>query len=234
VCYDGEFEEMGAQYEAAARYPTAYYGQLARARLGLEEIASNRSPAEPGPIAHELQRAADILYSIGECDLAVSFMTDVAEESSDVTAIAALGQLTARYNDARAMLLIGKVAFARGFAMEQYAFPDIALPSYSAIGPQVDRCIVYSIARTESGFDQRDMSPAKAVGLMQVTRDADATPPSGSASPTIGTGSCPIRSTIPRWALPKSPPCFRSIVAPIMTFAGYNAAAPAPRPSSLT
>ena len=32
----GEFEEMRAQYEAAARYPTAYYGQLARARLGLE------------------------------------------------------------------------------------------------------------------------------------------------------------------------------------------------------
>ena len=35
----GEPEEMRAQYEAAARYPTAYYGQLARARLGLDEIA---------------------------------------------------------------------------------------------------------------------------------------------------------------------------------------------------
>ena len=56
--------------------------------------------------------------------------------------------------------------------MEQYAFPDIGLPPYSAIGPQLDRCIVYSIARTESGFDQRDMSPAKAVGLMQVTPEA--------------------------------------------------------------
>ena len=31
----GQFKEMRAQYEAAARYPTAYYGQLARARLGL-------------------------------------------------------------------------------------------------------------------------------------------------------------------------------------------------------
>ena len=157
----GEFEEMRAQYEAAARYPTAYYGQLARARLGLEEIASNRSPPEPGPIAHELRRAADILYAIGERDLAVSFMTGVAEESSDATAIAALGQLTERYNDARAMMLIGKVALARRFAMEQYAFPDIGVPPYSAIGPEVDRCIVYSIARTESAFDQRDMSPAK-------------------------------------------------------------------------
>jgi soluble lytic murein transglycosylase-like protein len=169
----GEFEEMRAQYEAAARYPTAYYGQLARARLGLEQVASSRSPPEPGPgIARELQRAADILYSIGERDLAVSFMTDVAEESSDVTAIAALGELTAHHNDARAMLLIGKTALARGFAMEQYAFPDIGVPPYSAIGPQLDRCIVYSIARTESAFDQRDTSPAKAVGLMQVTPEA--------------------------------------------------------------
>ena len=30
----GELDDMQAQYESAARYPTAYYGQLARARLG--------------------------------------------------------------------------------------------------------------------------------------------------------------------------------------------------------
>ena len=30
----GQLDEMHAQYEAAARYPTAYYGQLARAWLG--------------------------------------------------------------------------------------------------------------------------------------------------------------------------------------------------------
>ena len=40
----GRRDEMQAQYEAAARYPTAYYGQLARARLGLEEVAVLRSP----------------------------------------------------------------------------------------------------------------------------------------------------------------------------------------------
>src|SRR5262249_40885090 len=35
----GQVEDMRAQYEAAARHPTAYYGQLARARIGLEEVA---------------------------------------------------------------------------------------------------------------------------------------------------------------------------------------------------
>jgi hypothetical protein len=61
---------------------------------------------------------------------------------------------------------------ARGLAMDLYAYPDIGVPSYSAIGPQIDRCIVYSIVRTESAFDQRDKSLANAVGLMQATPQA--------------------------------------------------------------
>jgi hypothetical protein len=35
----GQSESMKAQYERAALYTTAYYGQLARARIGLSEIA---------------------------------------------------------------------------------------------------------------------------------------------------------------------------------------------------
>jgi soluble lytic murein transglycosylase-like protein len=61
---------------------------------------------------------------------------------------------------------------ARGMATDQCAFPDIGVPLYDAVGPQLDRCVVYSIVRTESGFDQHDKSPAKAVGLMQVAPEA--------------------------------------------------------------
>ena len=169
----GQFEEMRAQYEAAARYPTAYYGQLARSRLGLGEFTLRTPPPAPlNGVAQELVHAAEILYTIGERDLALSFVADFAEASSDGGAIAALGQLAAHHNDAQAMLLIGKTALARGLAMDQYAFPDIGVPPYHAIGPELDRCIVYSIVRTESAFDQRDRSPAKAVGLMQVTPEA--------------------------------------------------------------
>jgi soluble lytic murein transglycosylase-like protein len=90
----GQFDEMKAQYERAALYTTAYYGQLARARLGFN------------------------------------------------------------------------------LAMERYAFPEIGVPAYSPIAPPIDHCMVFSIVRTESGFDQRDTSPANAVGLMQVTPEA--------------------------------------------------------------
>jgi peptidoglycan lytic transglycosylase len=169
----GRLEDMRAQYENAARYPTAYYGQLARARLGLGEVALRGPPPEPVQgVARELVRAADILYAIGERDLVVSFVGDLARESSDAAALAALGRLAAHYDDARAMLAIGKTALARGLPMDQLAFPDIGVPPYSPVGPKLDRCIVYSIVRTESAFDQHDLSPAKAVGLMQVTPEA--------------------------------------------------------------
>ncbi len=169
----GELEEMHAQYEAAARYPTAYYGQLARARLGLDDIVLLRLPPEPADgNAHELLRAANILYEIGEGDLALSFVSDLAEESNDPAMIAGLGTLTAHYKDAQAMLLVGKTALARGLPMDMYAFPDIGVPNYTPIGSKLDRCIVYAVVRTESGFNQGDMSSAKAVGLMQVTPGA--------------------------------------------------------------
>jgi soluble lytic murein transglycosylase len=85
---------------------------------------------------------------------------------------ATLGQLTAQHDDAQSMFLMGKAALARGLALDQYAFPAIGVPAYNPVGGKVERCVVYSIVRTESAFDQRDKSAAKAVGLMQVTPDA--------------------------------------------------------------
>jgi soluble lytic murein transglycosylase len=170
----GQFDEMKAEYAAAARYPTAYYGQLARARLGLSEIALRPplAPANAEGARSDLLRAADMLYAIGELDLVLTFVNDLAATSSDVVMLSALGQLTAHYNDAQAMLVLGKTALARGLAVERYAFPEIGVPTYSPIAPPIDRCMVYSIVRTESAFDQRDTSPANAVGLMQVTPEA--------------------------------------------------------------
>jgi soluble lytic murein transglycosylase len=221
----GQFDEMRAQYEAAARHPTAYYGQLARVRLGLEEVALRRPPTVPvHDASRELLQAADILYAIGERDLVVSFVSDLAEQSSDAAALAALGQFTAHHNDARAMLLIGKTALARGLPMDMHAFPDIGVPPYNAIGPQVDRCIIYSIVRTESAFDQRDKSPANAVGLMQVT-------------PAAGRDTAKRFGAVYDWKRLVSDPVYNMQMGAaeiagllkdyrgsyIMTFAGYNA-----------
>ncbi|MGH6677612.1 MAG: lytic transglycosylase domain-containing protein [Bradyrhizobium sp.] len=170
----GDTAAMGAAYEAAARYPTAYYGQLARAKLGIEGIVL-RTPPLPdpaNPLTAELERAVDMLYAIGERNTVVAFVADLAEESTDVPMLTALAELTGRHNDARAMLELGRRALARGLALDSYAFPTIGIPHHAAIGPPIDRSILYAVARTESAFNQRDKSKADAVGLMQVTPGA--------------------------------------------------------------
>jgi soluble lytic murein transglycosylase len=172
----GKNEEMRAEYQAAAGNNTAYYGQLARARLGLEKIEL-RIPPQPEPggdptLSSEVVRAADILYTLGERDEVRSFASDIASQSNDAALLAALGELTSRRNDALTMLEIGKTALGRGLALELYAFPTIGIPEHSPVGPKIDLSVIYSVARTESAFDQRDKSSANAVGLMQVTPEA--------------------------------------------------------------
>ncbi|MBO0752735.1 MAG: lytic transglycosylase domain-containing protein, partial [Bradyrhizobiaceae bacterium] len=46
------------------------------------------------------------------------------------------------------------------------------LPRYVPIAPEVERAVVYAIARQESAFNPRDVSRANALGLMQVTPEA--------------------------------------------------------------
>ena len=172
----GETEAMRNAYQAAAQHGTAYYGQLARARLGLERIEL-RTPGEPQTTAHsafadELAHAADVLYTIGEREAVMCFVADLAENSTDEAALAAVAEVTGRHNDAHAMLELGKTALARGLGLDPYAFPTIGIPQHNPIGPAIDRSIIYGVARTESAFNQKDRSSANAVGLMQVTPEA--------------------------------------------------------------
>jgi soluble lytic murein transglycosylase len=172
----GDKDTARAHYEAAARYTTAYYGQLARARLGLEKLEL-RAPPPPDPaggsrLKDEIVRAAEMLYAIGEREVAVAFAADLGGESTDVPTLSAVAEVTGRNNDARGMLEVGKTALARGLAVDRYAFPTIGIPPHTQFGQPIDRSIIYSVARTESAFNQRDRSSASAVGLMQVTPEA--------------------------------------------------------------
>jgi soluble lytic murein transglycosylase len=224
----GEKDAMRDSYEAAARYHTAYYGQLARARLGLNSIELRVSVPVRLPdeevLSDQRVRAADMLYALGERDVTLYFVADLAEQSTDETMLVALAELTGRRNDARAMLQIGKLALARGLALDNYAFPTIGIPEHSPIGPGIERSVIYSVARTESAFDQRDKSPANAVGLMQVTPEAgrDTAKRFGVAydwdrmvsDPAYNTqmGAAELSALLKEYA-----------GSHIMTFAGYNA-----------
>ncbi len=164
----GRKDEARAHYEAAARYSTAYYGQIARGKLGIKDLAV-RSPPAPssGPI--EVARAIEILYAIEQRDLVAGIAADLGERSLDAAGLAAIGEVMAQNRDARAMLLLGKASLGNGLPLEHYAFPTVGLPDYRPIGPTIEPAVAYSIARQESTFNQRTVSSAKAMGLMQVT-----------------------------------------------------------------
>ena len=173
----GRPQEARGHYATAAQLSTAYYGQIARAKLGHGEIALRPAPA-PAPdqratfVGDEIVRAVELLYTIGERDLAAIMAVDSGENSDDVGRLALLGELTAHYEDGRAMLLLGKAALARGLPFDIYAYPTVGMPRYEPVGPPIEPSLLYSIARQESGFNPRIVSTANALGLMQVTPDA--------------------------------------------------------------
>ncbi len=224
----GDKNGMRAHYEAAARHGTAYYGQLARAKLGLDTLQLRAplpgDPAGDAALSDERVRAADMLYAIGERDTAVKFVADFAEQSIDMAALAALGELTGRRNHARAMLELGKTTLARNLAMDPYAFPTIGIPQHSPIAPDIEQSVIYSVARTESGFDHRVKSIANAVGLMQVTPAAarDTAKRFGVAYSWDRMVSDPVYNT-QMGAAELSALLKEYRGSYIMTFAGYNA-----------
>ena len=169
----GRLQDAHAAYIAAAAQSTSYYGQLARAKLGLPQLQLNAAPAGRGRGIERLEivRAVQLLYALDEREIAVPIFADMGE-NGDPDALVGLGELASRYGDARSMLLLGKAALNRGLPFDFYAYPVTGIPPFKSIGPEVEQSIVFAIARQESAFNPSVVSPANAYGLMQVTPDA--------------------------------------------------------------
>ncbi len=170
----GQRAQAKGFYEMAAQYTATYYGQLARARLGLTELGLRGPPAftpqEQNVLDNlEVVRAAQILYALDERDMLASIFAELGESATDVAGMAMLGELAGKHGDGRAMLLLGEAAYGRGLPLDYYAYPVVGLPDYQPIAPPIEAAVAYSIARQESHFNQKVVSSAHAMGLMQVT-----------------------------------------------------------------
>jgi soluble lytic murein transglycosylase len=169
----GRAQDARRAYASAAEQSTSYYGQLARAKLGLPQIELNGVPStrSRGVERLEVVRAVQLLYALDEREIAIPILGDMGE-NGDPDVLQGLGELASRNADARGMLLMGKAALNRGLPFDFYAYPVVGIPPYKAIGPEVEQSIVFAIARQESAFNPSVVSPAQAYGLMQVTPDA--------------------------------------------------------------
>jgi soluble lytic murein transglycosylase len=168
----GDRAAAKAAFERAAPYSTVYYGQLARARLGLTQLALHR-PVEPSPVDRaqfaklESVRALKFLYAAGENDLTIPFFADLGERVNEPSLLL-LAAVAYEHRDPRGMVLIGRSAMARGVLIDSVAFPLFGIPDHPKDQPAVDRSVVYAIARQESQFAKNAVSTANAYGLMQV------------------------------------------------------------------
>lgn len=163
----GKEPEAREAYERAAEHPIAYYGQLARARLGLPDLPLRRSAS--AALAHlPGHQGIRLLFRIGETGLATLMLADLAQRLHTAPALEAIAAIAQRESDARAQLAIGKAALQRGFPLDMAAFPTSGVPEFDVVGDPMERAIVHAIARQESAFDPTAISHAGARGLMQM------------------------------------------------------------------
>jgi soluble lytic murein transglycosylase len=171
----GRADEARRYYEKAAAQPIAYYGQVARAKLGQTSLPLRAVPALEGAERQAFDdrlsvRSLRLLEQAGLADLALPLFIDSARALTDAREVQALGDVATEAKDARALVAVGKLALHRGLPLDAHAFPTIGIPTYETFTavPQVERAMVYAIARQESQFDARARSGVGARGLMQM------------------------------------------------------------------
>jgi soluble lytic murein transglycosylase len=163
----GREADAAEAYARAAEHPIAYYGQIARARLGLPDLPLRRA-ASASLEALPGQQGVRMLYRIGAHDLAATLLGDLAQRLHTTPALEAVAAIAAREGDARGLLALGKQALHRGFPLDTAAFPTNGVPDFPVVGDPMERAIVHAIARQESAFEPTAVSHAGARGLMQM------------------------------------------------------------------
>ena len=113
----GQHAQAKAFYEQAATHSATYYGQLARARLGLPDLGLRGppkfTPEERATLSKlEVVRAVEILYALDERDLVAPIYAELGESGTDVAGLAALGEVAGAHGDGRSMLLLGQGALS--------------------------------------------------------------------------------------------------------------------------
>lgn len=168
----GDNAEAERQFRLAAAYPTTFYGQLALVRLGAKTLPLSPHP-KIGPEERkafaqlELVQVLNRLTEIKKDDRKTIFMRHLADTLTDPAQVALLTEMAEQDGDHTLSLQLGKMASYRGIAVDTMAFPTKAIPSASKIG-DVDRALVYAIARQESAFHTGAVSSAGARGLLQL------------------------------------------------------------------
>lgn len=155
-------------YAAAAGHATSFYGQLAAERIGQDltrALSDNGPTAEPGRLPADTVRAARLLHAAGEEARSYAFLLALAQSQQSAGGFAAAGRLALDLGRPEAAVRIGKIAAGRGHVIMDIYYPVTEIAARR--GP-IEPALALAIARQESEFNPRAVSPAGARGLMQL------------------------------------------------------------------
>jgi soluble lytic murein transglycosylase len=166
----GDKQGAAAAYQAAAKFGTIYYGQLAREALGEASTEIREMPewkdAEATFEANELVKAVRLLAEAGHKEMAVPLLRGFATDFQNGGELLLAARLAQSLDAHHLTISIADTAERRGFPLDLFNFPKDGLP-HTRIA-SIDVAAVYAIARQESRFQVDAVSSAGARGLMQL------------------------------------------------------------------
>ncbi|MBI1220608.1 MAG: transglycosylase SLT domain-containing protein [Rhodobacteraceae bacterium] len=168
----GDAKAAKAAYDNGAQYQTAFYGLLSAEKAGLPLdplLLGNDLPDWHGAafLQSSVIQAALLLQKAGDRMLAKRFFLHVAE-GLDATGLGQLASLALSLNEPNIGVMIAKKGADRNIILPLAYFPLTALAKAQL---PVSTDLALAIARRESEFDETVISPAGALGLMQVMPD---------------------------------------------------------------
>ncbi|MGB3729240.1 MAG: tetratricopeptide repeat protein [Thermodesulfobacteriota bacterium] len=167
----GKRDEAHIQYrELASSTNPTYHTYLAQKKSGYTPTFTNINPESIvlGPKANSRKQKAQLLIALGmpeEAQLEIVAMEDEANTKEEFVIVSLLYSQVDDYNQS--------IKIAQGLGLPQAnrlsypkGFQEFVAPYAKKYG--VDELLVYSIIREESRFQKDVVSPADAVGLMQI------------------------------------------------------------------
>lgn len=157
-------------FDDAAAFPHTFYGQLAAATLG--EVNARPLAPDPAPTpqdrtafeSDELIRAARMLLEIGEENRIRPFTAQIMENQTRPGVRALVTAMAEAKGGSFAGIVAAKAANYLGTTLFRHGYPVVAMPR----GALTEPALALALTRQESEFRVDAVSPAGALGLMQL------------------------------------------------------------------
>ena len=167
----GQAQTAESWYREAAKYQTVFYGQLAGEKLGLKNALPNAqapdlSSADLAQMnRNDMVRAAHLFPAAGMKRESSLFLDWFAETQGTPKAYRFAAELASDMKQYYDAVKIAKEATTKGLFLTAQSYPVIT-GRLRNVG--VEWALVHSIVRQESMFDPTAVSPAGAMGMMQL------------------------------------------------------------------